>query len=316
MLTAELLRKISSTDARDGLGIGTIDGRLDLRASRLEEVHVADPPREWTVGGVRALETRNVRLEGLRLADLDLRDSDLQGVTIDNSTITNCLFDGAKLTNSSWRRVTVTDSSFDRADLREVGLGLNARDSRFERLTFRKAKLGRSSLSATFVDCDFSRAILVRSEFRDAFLVRCRFAGPLREVAFHAKRRNVVAWKETLEDVDFREAEFHFVEFHHLNLDNVHLPNNDHHVVIRAPRCTLDRAIAALKETVNKDEQGYRIILESHRNVLGPKQEVDIFGVLDFQGDDPSAPEGVIALLRAAESGCLGQHDLTRRPAS
>jgi hypothetical protein len=253
--------------------------------------------------GQRLVRGGSITLDRLHLEGLDLTGTDLHGLRLRRSTITGCRFDQANLQMSVWKKVTVTDTSFVRADLREAVLGNGVDDSRFEGVSFAKARMANAGPSGTFVDCDFSKALLTRVEFRDARLVRCRFAGPLRETIFYGKR-TLRGHDERLQDVDFSDAEFHFVAFRRLNLSAVRLPAGDSYIVIDDPSCVLPRAIAALRAEPGLDARSWLTMFEHDLEWLGPDQEVSVIALVDYPTEHEGSAERLREVLRAAEAHC------------
>lgn len=299
----DLLRTLGSGHPPDELGLTKVDGLWDLRGYRLPRT----PVRPITeVHGQRVTRGGAVILEGLRLEDLDLSGAHLAGLFLLRSTVSRCRFDQADVQQSVWKRVAVTDTSFARADLREAVIGDGVDHSRFERVVFRSARMANAGPSATFVDCDFSNALLTRVAFRDARLIRCRFAGSLLETTFYGKR-TLLGHDERLEDVDFSDAQFRFVGFRRLDMTSVRLPTGDGHVVVRRVRCTLARAIEALRLEPGDDAKAWRGLLEDAVKRLGPRQQIGIFGRGDFEYGIAGPVDRVVEILRLAEAACRNE---------
>ena len=301
-LTPELFEQLGSGHPPDALGLAKIDGLWDLRDYELAH------PRPGPVGeisGQRLIHGGAVTLDGVRIEGVDLRGADLAGLRIKGSSIVSSRFDDANLQMSVWKKVSVADSSFTRADLREAVIGDGVRKSRFERVDFRNARMANAGPSATFVDCDFSKALLTRVEFRDARLVRCRFAGPMLETVFYGKR-GVRGHDERLEDVDFRNAQFHHVAFRRLNLTNVRLPTSDGHLVVEDPRCVLTRALEAIRHETDSEAVGWRARFQHDLKWLGPNQAVGAFALGDYETGQDGSMERIQRVLRAAEAACGG----------
>ncbi len=299
-LTPELFEHLGSGHPPDDLGLAKADGLWDLRDYELPRPRPG-PVRE--ISGQRLLLGGVVTLDGVRIADVDLRGADLTGLRVKDSSIVGSRFDGANLQMSVWKKVAVTDSSFARVDLREAVIGDGVRRSRFERVDFRNARMTNAGPSATFVDCDFSRALLTRVEFRDARLVRCRFAGPMLETVFYGKR-TLRGHDERLEDVDFRDAQFHHVAFRRLDLTNVRLPTSDGHLALEHPRCVLTRALEAIRHETDAEAVGWRARFQHDLKWLGPNQAVGVFALGDYETGQDGSMERILQVLRAAAAGC------------
>jgi uncharacterized protein YjbI with pentapeptide repeats len=282
-----------------------VDGRLDLRGVRLGLGD--DAFREDSGDLVRRFRegTRPLFIEDMTIEGVDFSNGDLSQVSFVDTTIRNCRFDRASLLGLRIVRSEVVDVSFDRADLRMALLGSSSgRRTRFGNVTFRGAKMIGSYPGAEFEDCDFSRAQLTRVEFRNCVLRRCRFAGPLSGTVFYS-RRHLFRHEESLQDVDFTEAELRGVAFRGLNLDAVRLPDDRRHILFGNPACTLGRAIEAIRDRDDIDARGMRAVLQDHRRHLGPKQRIGILGRHDLVPNESSAKtEAAIALIRRAEATC------------
>jgi uncharacterized protein YjbI with pentapeptide repeats len=300
-LTPELLQQLGSGHPPDDLGLAQVDGLWDLRGFDLARPRPG-PVRE--ISGQRGVYGP-VTLDGVRIEGVDLRGADPAGLRIKDSSIVGSRFDGANLQMSVWKKVAVTDSSFARADLREAVIGDGVTKSRFERVDFRNARMANAGPSATFVDCDFSKALLTRVEFRDARLVRCRFAGPLLETTFYGKR-TLRGHDERLEDVDFGDAQFHHVAFRRLNLTNVRLPTSSDHLVVEHPRCVLTRALEAIRHETDSEAVGWRARFQHDLTWLGPNQAVGVFALGDYETGQDGSMERIQRVLRAAEAACGG----------
>jgi uncharacterized protein YjbI with pentapeptide repeats len=301
-LTPELFEQLGSGHPPDALGLTKFDGLWDLRDYELAR------PRPGPVGeisGQRLIHGGAVTLDGVRIEGVDLRGADLAGLRIKGSSIVSSRFDDANLQMSVWKKVSVADTSFARADLREAVLGDGVRKSRFERVDFRKTRMANAGPSATFVDCDFSKALLTRVEYRDARLVRCRFAGPLLETVFYGKR-TLRGHDERLDDVDFRDAQFHHVGFRTLNLTNVRLPTGDGHLVVEDPRCVLSRVLEAMGHQTDSEAVEWRARFEHELKWLGPNQAVGVFAVGDYETGQDGSNERIELVLRTAEAACRG----------
>jgi uncharacterized protein YjbI with pentapeptide repeats len=310
-LAGEVWSRLERGRSLEDLGLGRYQGRIDLRgiaapqASRREGA----PHR---VGSLEAVEVTGVPwLEDVRLEGIDFSNASLGGMALMRAEIVDCRFDEAKCSNWGLWGTTVVDSSFRAAVLRESSLGpppspkltlsrgMRRSRSTYTRVDFSEADLrGAHALTGMFVDCNFSRARLDKVDFGFSYLVRCQFAGDLTDVEFSAADERGSA-AETLEDVDFSDAELRFVAFRRLNLDRVKLPTSPNHIIVRRYRCVIDRALAELNDGTRSSLADLRGLLKFDREWLGPTRDIGIFHLSMF--DDPAA---AVELLRRIETEC------------
>lgn len=141
------------------------------------------------------LLARHARLGGMRLRASSLQDpdftgTDLDGATLDDTSVTGAVFDGAKLKGARVRRCVLTNASFAAADLSDATfvstsaaaatfVGARAENARFTRCampaaTFSAAVKGSGFFGRGFTarDCDLSGAA-----FDHAYLYRASFTG-------------------------------------------------------------------------------------------------------------------------------------------
>src|ERR1051326_7559017 len=165
-----------------GLGLGEVDGRVDLRGlsapipRRLRRFETAG----WFAEQLGDLvEFRSTTLEGL-----DFTGAQLQSLRFHDSQIIGCVFEEANCRDWRLWGSEVADCRFAKADLRDAAVGTwhegrrnTWRQTDFSASDFRVAV----SWMASYVECDFSSAKLAKVKFEQCALARCRFAGPLRE---------------------------------------------------------------------------------------------------------------------------------------
>lgn len=260
-LAEEVVARLLAGRALGGLGLGQIEGRVDLRGlpapvpGRLERFE----SDAWFVEELGEL----LEFQGCHLADLDLSGAFLDSLRWTRCTISNCRFDGARCQDWRMWATTVDGSSFDGADLRRSALDpwLEGRGNLFRGVSFRRADLRQvTSTTATYVDGDFSEAKLVKLDFQSSGFTRCRFAGVLRNVTFWDHGHDTgKPDPNPMDDVDFTDAHFREVELRRLSLERVLLPKSAEHLVIHRYRCVLDRALAELEHDPRRDAQALRI---------------------------------------------------------
>ena len=246
-LASEILARLGRRESLQDLHLPAHEGRIDLRGLRAPEPTETDR----VIGGRRVTElSRLVELHDAVLADLDLSDARLPRFRLFRSTIRNCRFDRAVCRDWRLWATDIVDSSFAGSELGDSALGTwhRGRGNAYQRVSFVEANLrgAAHAAPATFIDCDFSHAILVKNEFSGTSFVRCRFAGLLREVIFHATSFVVPeAGRGRFEDVDFSEAQLRWCDFRGIDLDRVIFPSDDDHVIVTDLRCALTKTLAA-----------------------------------------------------------------------
>ncbi len=304
-LALEVLRRVRDRRSLTGLGLESHDGRLDLRGlpSPRPRSSGHTEHKGWEIEKLDSPFT----LERVELKDLDFRGAWLESWRLLKSSITNCRFDDAQCRDWRLWSVDVSDSSFAAADMRSAVLGAwhEGKGNTFNRVDFRRADLREIVCpAATFVDCDFSNARLANVDFQSTSFVRCRFAGLLREVIFYARGFNTGKPNPNpMEDVDFSQAELRMVEFRGLDLDQVALPEDENHLVLRHYRCVLEHALEGLRDDTKW--RGLRAIFENAHRWAGPRQEVGVFNQLDFIEMANADEAGFAAdLLRRCEEEC------------
>lgn len=230
----------------DGLGLGEVDGRADLRGL---PAPVARRLRRFEAAGWFAEELGGlVTLRGVRLEGMDLRGAQLQSFRFFGSVVADCRLDGANC--QDWRMwdTRVADASFAGASLRDAAVGSwhDGRGNSWRRVSFAKAdfRVG-AATGAVFAECDFSAARLAKVQFEQCSITGCRFSGRLSGVVFDGRRLERRPEPGPLE-ADFTGAVFEDVEFLGLDLSGVILPDDPDLRLIRKDRCVMERALALL----------------------------------------------------------------------
>jgi uncharacterized protein YjbI with pentapeptide repeats len=241
-----VLARLKTGDDFSGLEIGEVDGRADLRGIALDS-----PGAEWNSVGLERVDFSYSSLSSLRLMDC---------------AIESCLFDGASCADLRLWRSAISDSSFKGADLKGSALGAwsDGKGNVYRNVSFAGSNLDRSGTSAAvYEDCDFSGAKLDRINFWQSSLVRCRFAGEVRDVIFEGRRMGEgKPDPNPMIDVDFSEAKFDGCEFRGVSFDRVLLPS-DPDLVLISDAQQVDRALAALQSQADgKGSAVARLMLE------------------------------------------------------
>lgn len=296
---AEVWGRLVSGRPLDALGLPVVGGRVDLSG-----IVAPDPTtvRQYMTKTANVKEHGNlVVIEGVRWANLDFTKGQLESLRFIACKIDNCCFDGADC--SDWRiwGTSISNTSFEKADLRHAVLGGvdGVKRNAFYRVDFTKADLRQTvHMSADFIDCTFSHSKLVRVDFEGSVFVNCVFSGDLVEVSFH----RVAFGGEKLPPnrmlhVDFTRARLRSVEFRGLDLDTVKLPDDNEHIIVHDYARTLDRALATLKERPDMGSKQLAAYLGIARKWAGQSQKRGIF---DRAGlIEASSEEAVAVLLRS-----------------
>ncbi|GAA1639845.1 pentapeptide repeat-containing protein [Catellatospora bangladeshensis] len=247
-LQTEVLRRLRMGERLDGLPLDRVDGRWDLRGLGAPEPRGvdADPaepagPQSGPITFTFEFATVAATLEfqRARLCDLDLRGAHLPRLRLFGCVIDNSLFDGAYCVGLRMWATDVMDSSFLAAELGRSSVGgwYANRANKLRNVDFRHADLSRLGCGvASFTDVDFSHAQLECTNFWQASLIRCRFAGVLREVVFDGRvlepERDLAP--NPMLDVDMAGVTaFDDVDFRGVNFDRVTLPDHPALVVVR-----------------------------------------------------------------------------------
>jgi uncharacterized protein YjbI with pentapeptide repeats len=201
----------------------------------------------------------------------------------------------------------VADSSFAGADLRGsvVGSWHEGRRNEWRRVDFQGADLRAGvAWAALFEDCDFARARLDRVRFEQCALARCRFAGPLRGVAFDGRELPDRAAPSPLDGVDFRAARFEQVEFLGCKLGRAILPDDPDLELIPHYRCVVERSLALLEGDGSLEARTLRAEFTNALRMMRAADEDFVFNRRDYL----THGEGLLRLAedvyRRAQAAC------------
>jgi uncharacterized protein YjbI with pentapeptide repeats len=236
LLAEEVLARLVAGRPLDGLGLGDVAGRTDLRGlpaptpKRLARFEAAG----WFVESLGNL----VRLRGL-----DLSGASLDSFRFHQCVIEECVLDKARCNDWRMWESRIRNTSFRGTSFRNAALGpwSGGKGNEFTGVDFTQADFrGAPRMTALYEDCDFSSAKLDKMEFQRCGLVRCRFSGPLNEVIFDAR---VFPGDEQQPnyciDVDMSGVVIHLTEFLGFNLAAVKLPDEPGLRVIENFPCVL-----------------------------------------------------------------------------
>jgi len=298
----EIWARLVSGKPLDGLGLSSVDGRVDLQG--LVAPAPSMLPRQ--MAGVKEL-SNIVVIRGACWTGLDFSNAQLDSIRFFNSSIEDCCFDGAHC--QDWRMwgATISSTSFRGADLRRSALGgiENGRRNSFRRVDFTGADLRQTVyVSADMFECTFADTKLSNVDLQGTVFVDCVFAGELNEVIFHRQAfRGEGFPPNEMKGVDFRRARLHHVEFRGLDMADVQWPEDDEHVVVNDYKATLDRVLNLLNTRSDVASKTLAAVLSMKRKWAGRGQRQ---GVLNKRDLVEAAGEEAVAELVRQLSKSLG----------
>lgn len=271
-LADEAIARLVAGRSLDGLGLDKYDGRVDLRflpapvPRRLERFEALG----WFVEVLGDLIT----FRGVELDHLDLSGAQLQHLRFFDTNITDCRFDAAVCRDWRMWNTSVTACSFVKADLRDAAVGTWRKGRRWrkgQRNEWRNVDFTGAdfrvavSQGALYEDRDFGTATLAKVRFEQCALVRCRFAGALKDVFFDERELPGRASPHQMQDVDFAEARFDQVDFLGCKLDRVTIPADPDVTLIRRYRCVVEHSLALIE---GDDSRAARMLRGEFKNTL------------------------------------------------
>ncbi|MEU8230524.1 pentapeptide repeat-containing protein [Actinoplanes sp. NPDC048967] len=274
LLHREIQSRLAAGAGLDDLDLAEVDGKRDLRG-----FPAAAAVTQW---------------RGAHLAGIDLSGASLAGVRLFDCTLESVRLDRAVC--HDWRLwgSTVADTTFTGAELRGSSLGAwrEGRGNRYKRVSFVRADLTAvGSSAATYTDCDFSFARLDRVNFWQSSLVRCTFAGPLRDVVFDGRHLGEdKPDTNPMTEVDLSRAEFDGCEFRGTPFTTVRLPA-DPDLMMITDVAQADRALAALSPA---DGTLPGTILQHARKLLGMGSAA-LLNARDFPAGAPAVRAALTA---------------------
>jgi uncharacterized protein YjbI with pentapeptide repeats len=299
VLARQIVGRLATGQALDGLGLDIVEGRIDLRGL---------PASGSDVGGPEGI----VVLHAAHLERLDLRGAHLSSWRFHNSAVRDCRFEAADCRDWRLWNTTMHECRFSDADLEgsAVGTWHNGRGNAWETIDFTDAdfRVG-VSRGARYEDCDFSNADLTEVDFEQCVLVRCRFAGDLHRVIFDGRPVAGRPSSPQMKEVDFSRARFDEVEFLAFNLDGVVLPDDPDLRLVRRFPCAVARALILLEGDETPAAGVLRADLEARLQMLRDGGHEDDANVLNRRDYLVDGGEELAALafdvLTQAEADCL-----------
>jgi uncharacterized protein YjbI with pentapeptide repeats len=265
------------------LGLGEIDGRVDLRGLVI--------PRPETVpfgamGGLLLERATSpfTRIEGVSWEGLDFSWGDLSGIKLHHVRIRNCLLNGTGFSQVGMWGTEVADTSFTNSFMVDTVLGSlgkfngNTARNQWNGVNFIRADLRDAVFhGADFADCRFEDCNLAEVQMGQCNFTRVTFSGLLREVTFDSRDIGDRPAPKPLIDVDFSSAVFSFVAFRGTYLERVAFPDLPGlRVIPDAPRIAR-RQLALLGDDPSEDARMVRHLLEDDLKWPGPDDSVSIW---------------------------------------
>ncbi|WP_433065824.1 pentapeptide repeat-containing protein [Dactylosporangium sp. CS-033363] len=230
-LAGAVRNRLVGGEPLDDAGLGRVDGLLDLRGISF---------------GGRGAEVRDRSLTGIAFDGADLTAFRFTGCAV-----RDCRFDRAFCVDWRLRATDLSRCTFTGANLLGSALGAwHAGDHRgnvYDHVRFTNAKMRRiSTAAATYTDCDFTGADLRDVNFWQSSLIRCTFAGAVRDVVFDGRMMGEAKPDPNpMQDVDLSAARLSGTDFRAVDLRRVVLPA-DPDLLLIAGAAVLDRAAAHL----------------------------------------------------------------------
>jgi uncharacterized protein YjbI with pentapeptide repeats len=280
----EILGRLHRGQSLDGLGLPSIEGRVDLGGLQLAAPMVVDR-HQTAVGEIAQIEPA-ATFRGVRWQNLDFSGSRLNGMRMFGCELENCRFDNCQLQDLRIWSTTLKQCSFRRSNLRTAALGgiEKGRRNVFSGVDFSGADLRRTAYTAAaFEGCLFANTRLDKVDFQTSTFVDCRFEGELKEVLFYRRGFKGEAFPPNeMRDVDFTRARLHLVEFRGLALDRVRFPEDGGYLVIHNYAAALDKIIASLEQSAEVPAGQVATYLGMARKWAPPGNAAGLLNLLDI----------------------------------
>jgi uncharacterized protein YjbI with pentapeptide repeats len=244
----EVVKRLSRGRSLDKLGLGEVNGRVDLRGFPWPSSGGVETKRagRHTVGTAHDFP----ELRGAHLAGIDFTGGVLPHLRLHRSTVTDCLFNDALMGDLRAWDTTFEGCELSDTDLRGsvVGSWHEAKGNVWRRCRFERTKMDKIvARGALFEDCAF-----IDPGLREVTLDCCsfrgvRFSGPLIDVAFHGHIKPDGPSRVVLEELDLSEAELQGVTFIGCRLSRVRFPYGGDFAVLPRGRERLERVLAGLE---------------------------------------------------------------------
>lgn len=219
-------------------GLGTVDGRVDLRGIPLTATPatVGDPDDPG---------------RGVTWESLDLSGAQLEELRFFGGSIRDCFLDGASITGFKLWGTEVVDCSFRRADLRSRALGTgewHGRRNVWRRVAFDRANLRESVFfGCVLEECTFEKTTKLL-QITDSEVHGCTFVGQLTSLLVSGQGHRLPVSPEAF-SADFSRAVFRDSKIEGYSLDRVRLPEQEDLLVVRHYPAVMQVAVSYLELT-------------------------------------------------------------------
>ncbi|WP_170284677.1 pentapeptide repeat-containing protein [Kribbella amoyensis] len=208
--------------------LAVFDGRADLRGfaapdpSVLRNIEATPSIQASMLGGV-------TQLDDVHWEHLDLSYARLASWRFMNSSVEDCVFEGASCRDWRLWGSAVEGSSFEGADLRDAALGTwhDGRSNTWRDINFAGGDLRGVLFSAGRLEgCRFIGTRISGAKFHNVNIVDCVFSGRMQNVLFDGRKLQSETIAAPLASVDFTGASFVDVEFRGYAFSDVRLPSD------------------------------------------------------------------------------------------
>jgi uncharacterized protein YjbI with pentapeptide repeats len=156
-----------------------------------------------------------------------------------------------------------------------LGAVLDGKRNIYTGVDFSDAGLRRTGYeAAVFEGCNFRHSKLEGIDSETSSFRNCVFEGELRDVVFNrwGYRGEAFPPNEML-NVDFSQAKLHDVRFRGLTLEQVKLPDDSDHILIKNVTATLSRLIESLRKEDNATSKKLTAFLNIDKEWRPPKSD-------------------------------------------
>lgn len=261
-VAAEVVSHLRRGRSLDRLGLGEVAGRVDLRGFQWPAPEFVPRRAGRFSVGVAAGDLPELR--GARLAGLDFSGAALPHLRFHDSTVVDCMFDGAAMGDLRAWHTTFERCDLTGADLRgstvgswHEGKGNTWRDCRFEKTKLQKiVAVGALFEGSVFADVNLADVVMDACSFRGV-----RFSGPLSEVNFYGAGTSNGPASAVLEDLDLRAAKLSGVGFIGFSLAGVRFPEDGDFAVLPGARTRLERVLERLEGDTSDEAHFLRVTI-------------------------------------------------------
>jgi uncharacterized protein YjbI with pentapeptide repeats len=308
-MQTEIWQRLIQGKGLEGLGLGLIDGRVDLRGLAIPEPQPVQTVRTPIADMTKVVGITNIK--GVEWKRLHFSSAQLTGLVFTDSSLNDCIFDQCKMKGI---RVWATDFSnvrFRSVDLRNSLLGGT---NEVKRTTYRNVEFVSADMRGTvytdteFTKCDFKKCRLDKVDFQSSAFVDCSFEGELREVLFYRRGFRKGNFPENeMTRIGFTRARLRWTEFRGLDLNDVSFPEDDEHIVIEDYPGICEYLIERLEAGSSKGAQVLGAVLRDEKKWLGKNQRVRILNERDIL--EAAGKEALETVLEVVGTRRRGSHN-------